>query len=60
MSIWETEIFLGIKPTPIHVADWRKQTDRWERENELATCLVEEIEWEHGTRVEPGTGRIIP
>jgi hypothetical protein len=60
MSIWETEIFQGIKPTPIHVADWRKQAMLLDEENERATCIAEEIEYDHGERTEPETGRTIP
>ena len=60
MSIWETEIFQGIKPTPVHVADWRKQAMLLDEENEKATCIAEEIEYEHGERTEPETGRTIP
>lgn len=60
MSIWETEIFQGIKPTAIHVADWRKQLKRWEAENDKAERPQDEITWEHGEREDPETKRTIP
>jgi hypothetical protein len=60
MSFWETEIFQGIKPTAIHVADWRKQLKLWEAENDKAERPQDEIIWEHGEREDPETKRTIP
>ena len=60
MSIWETEIFQGIRPTAIHVADWRKQLKLWEAENDKAERPQDEITWEHGEREDPETKRTIP
>ena len=60
MSIWENEIFPGVKPMPIHAADWRKQLKLWEAENAAAERPQDEITWEHGEREDPETKRTFP